>query len=1662
MQISDIQLQQIKSLYERGLYLQAFQSAQTIAPLPKWEGTKARIFAARLASTLGAGRTASCWMIQAWRRDKSNGEAIYYRAKNLTERYGALRALSFMKSQNANSASMSEVRADWYALYGSLFGQLRDFNAADEWLTQAENTEPTNAWVWVERAKVLDMEDRYEESLATSRYAMKLRPYYPPAVLSCAHTLIISERYDEALSLLKEAARETESAWVVARLADLQSELGLHKEAVESLELFNERTPMREDILERWLYSRLADAAYMSGDTKWAIRYGEIASTPFHERLAKNLTQLKGGEKRIQLPVGFVRQHHVTCAPATLSNVCRYWKKQANHLNIAEEICYDGTTEHSQRLWAEKNGWAVCEFTLNWKNAVELINRGIPFTLATTHPGGGHMQAVIGYDERREVILIRDPYYQSVDEMLIDELLEEQKSFGPYCMALVPKEKKELLDGIDFKEKPQRDFLFALQNALHTHNRQRANEIYEQMASKFPRHYLTLRAKWSLAGYDQNHVHLLAAIEELLAIFPDDVNLKMTKLHCLRQQSAKDERVKLLLDLCKSEKTDPLFWYQYAAELSSDARQHPKAMRWAWRAAKARPADGANVHLLANIFWSRRNFDVGLELYRFAACMNDKDEEMARSYFLAARALKQTDRALKFLRDRFRRYGKLANYSGITLFHCLRETGETKKAFDVLKEALTLRPDDGELKLFAAEALARYGQIEKAEKLLQQSTGRTTQSSRLRTSALISSLKNDLKSSLEAWRKIAETEPLALDAHQSIAQLLAETESLSATNEYLKTLIERFPFNCGLYKLHVEWLQNGREDIEPALKKLIEIDPQDAWARREHANLLSKKRRYDEALQEADFAIQLEPDGEVNHWLRGNILSQANRNKDAAICFKKALELSVDADFALRSWLSVCPTAKEKREVIQFVKEQLAIQTTMGNGVLAFREQAKNVLESQELLTLLKNLHQERKDLWHAWAAVVSQLIDMHLLDDAHKLAQQATERFPLISPVWVLYSQVYKAKGDSAREIDSLKQALNINPTWSEAIQDLVDAYERAGKLDEAKTLLLKAIEGAPLDNFLHGYLAQVLWMSDEKEAAIERLKQAIKIEPAYDWAWTALREWTQSLGRSDEAVQIARKLTEEKPNEAFSWFALARLLSSPGEAEERLSVLEKAVRLNPKNGEIYYMHALTLAKLGRFNEAIAVCRALELGDHQPGQLRYLEACIALERGAVEDAIERLESVVKDIPEYTTAIEHLAEIYRDTKRNAAFLRVAQEYVRVAPRDPSALGLLGQAFFFNNQREQAKAAFQKAVALSPQFDMAAFALFDLCFEDKQYNETISTLKILQKHHEGGALFTREVEFYNLNRDYQNAKMAWQKLCFTKVATVTHFHRAVDSFIDAGMQNAIFDWIEFAVDNPQTNPVLGRVWAELCLMNKKLSHCHQRLMTMQNKGELWHYASELIIEEIVKAGEKEMFDEFVSAHGNILHTDTTSWGVVGHAFATFRDYNAACRWMSDWKFKTDATPAFLWNLAVSLRRTNKFAEAAEVSCHALQLKEDGLTQSHRVMLGLDEAFRGSIESAQNLSSQIEQKQLRDWDKYFYHLLNSLLDVYKNAAGQTKNHDDSIKRLLNLQTAYPTLWKDDLMRRTFMQSVKQALGTSKSSFKNWWIYTRLNLHVMFRKK
>jgi hypothetical protein len=138
--------------------------------------------------------------------------------------------------------------------------------------------------------------------------------------------------------------------------------------------------------------------------------------------------------------------------------------------------------------------------------------------------------------------VIRDPSDRFSREFIADALLKRYAAHGPRGMTLCPREQAAKLDALELKDAELYDVFHALQRALLRHDRAEGARQYDLLAARAPEHTLTFQALRTLAAYDQNDTDVLAAVDKLLALHPDDQQLLITKAYCLRELGRRAER----------------------------------------------------------------------------------------------------------------------------------------------------------------------------------------------------------------------------------------------------------------------------------------------------------------------------------------------------------------------------------------------------------------------------------------------------------------------------------------------------------------------------------------------------------------------------------------------------------------------------------------------------------------------------------------------------------------------------------------------------------------------------------------------------------------------------------------------------------------------------------------------------------------------------------------------------------------------------------------------------------------------------------------------------------------------------------------------------------------------------------------------------------------
>jgi tetratricopeptide (TPR) repeat protein len=110
-------------------------------------------------------------------------------------------------------------------------------------------------------------------------------------------------------------------------------------------------------------------------------------------------------------------------------------------------------------------------------------------------------------------------------------------------------------------------------------------------------------------------------------------------------------------------------------------------------------------------------------------------------------------------------------------------------------------------------------------------------------------------------------------------------------------------------------------------------------------------------------------------------------------------------------------------------------------------------------------------------------------------------------------------------------------------------------------------------------------------EEARLSYL-EALKVDPKYLPAYTALARIQQAAGDHAGAVTIYQKALDLAPGDAGLWFDLGMCQCRLRDWPRALGSLRKAMEINPGNRQYASVTGLTLARAGRWDEAYEVLR--------------------------------------------------------------------------------------------------------------------------------------------------------------------------------------------------------------------------------------------------------------------------------------------------------------------------------------------------------------------------------------------------------------------------------------------------------------------------------------
>lgn len=221
-------------------------------------------------------------------------------------------------------------------------------------------------------------------------------------------------------------------------------------------------------------------------------------------------------------------------------------------------------------------------------------------------------------------------------------------------------------------------------------------------------------------------------------------------------------------------------------------------------------------------------------------------------------------------------------------------------------------------------------------------------------------------------------------------------------------------------------------------------------------------------------------------------------------------------------------------------------------------------------------------------------------IDQAIRLARQATEHDPAWAPGWRQYG-IALLRGESAT--------------------DAVSAFRRAIDLEAEDATAWRG-------------LAQALWRDHRRNDAVNALSVYLRLTPRNATAWRDMAIWKTLLDHPEQAIAALKRVVDLKPDDADAWRDLGNLRLRQGQRLEAVEAFTRALAIRPVDPPVQRDLGWVLWALDRRDEAIKqLALAVQHNVGKRDQVVIQVVARLSEEGAVDDALDFYRRTHPDTP---------------------------------------------------------------------------------------------------------------------------------------------------------------------------------------------------------------------------------------------------------------------------------------------------------------------------------------------------------------------------------------------------------------------------------------------
>jgi tetratricopeptide (TPR) repeat protein len=246
-------------------------------------------------------------------------------------------------------------------------------------------------------------------------------------------------------------------------------------------------------------------------------------------------------------------------------------------------------------------------------------------------------------------------------------------------------------------------------------------------------------------------------------------------------------------------------------------------------------------------------------------------------------------------------------------------------------------------------------------------------------------------------------------------------------------------------------------------------------------------------------------------------------------------------------------------------------------------------------------------------------------------------------------------------------RQAIKLKPQYLQAYTNLSFVLAELGRLAEARTMVLKAVD--------RDLLAST--------------------QPS------ALGDWYVSLGLRTEAIAAYQRAIEREPKDVNSHCNLGNLYADLSRTDEAIAEYQRAIELDSEFALPHNGLGVIYARLSRTDEAITEYqRAIEL-DSEFGLPHNNLGLIYDDLGRTDDAVAEYRRAIELDPTLAVSHSNLGIIYARLGLQSEAIAAYESAIELDLNNPYVHSLLGDLYARLGRTDDAIAEFQRAITLDP-------------------------------------------------------------------------------------------------------------------------------------------------------------------------------------------------------------------------------------------------------------------------------------------------------------------------------------------------------------------------